>query len=370
MFRTSFLVSVLVAALLVLGGCVPKSDFLRKQAEADILSRDMASLSTENSDLRKTIGMLQEKVRGLQNEIARLQSTQDNIAAERSSLNVRLDGLKAQTNRTIEELRNRSAELEGDKQMLGESIVLLKKSKDELTDLNIALEAEKQVLRENIEQMRRSHEELKSRNAQLESERQALEENVGQLTLSRDELSRKNIDLEGEKQALEEGMAELRASQEEEIEKGNSAYEELHAALKNEFDEGQLSIADLPGGLTIDIPDRMLFASGHADLKREGLTLLKRVAATLKTLSGKRIRVEGHTDNVPIKGALSKRFPTNWELSAARALSVTRCLEQEGVAPTLLSAAAFGEHQPATGNETPEGRSRNRRISIVLVPAD
>jgi chemotaxis protein MotB len=127
-------------------------------------------------------------------------------------------------------------------------------------------------------------------------------------------------------------------------------------------------VLELQGKLTVDVVDRILFDSGQAEVKPEGLAVLKRVVEILMTAMDKMIRVEGHTDNIPIAGALAKRYPTNWELSAARALNVTRYLEKEGIDPSILSAAAFGEYQPVAENDTPEGRAKNRRIAIILLP--
>ena len=118
----------------------------------------------------------------------------------------------------------------------------------------------------------------------------------------------------------------------------------------------------------MDVLDKILFDSGQTEIRPEGLAVLKRVVEILMTVTDKVIRVEGHTDNIPIAGALAKRYPTNWELSAARALNVTRYLEKEGIDPSMLSAAAFGEYQPIAENDTPEGRAKNRRIAIILLP--
>jgi chemotaxis protein MotB len=284
MFQRSLGLLAVAAALLVLGGCVAKSDYLRKQAEADALSRDMAALTTENQGLRERISGLQENIRGLQEEISGLHAANENLTAERNGLNTRMNTLKEETNRTIEEQRNRNTELEGDKQMLGESIALLKKSK------------------------------------------------------------------------------------EAEVKTVSKTYEELLTEMKGEIEQGQIAITELQGKLTVDVLDKILFDSGQADVKPEGLAVLKRVVEILMTVTDKVIRIEGHTDNIPIAGALAKRYPTNWELSAARALNVTRYLEKEGIDPTILSAAAFGEYQPVAENDTPEGRAKNRRIAIILLP--
>jgi chemotaxis protein MotB len=83
------------------------------------------------------------------------------------------------------------------------------------------------------------------------------------------------------------------------------------------------------------------------------------------------INVEGHTDDVPIGPELARRYPTNWELSAARATNVARYLQEKiGIDPSLLSATGYGEYHPVASNEDEEGRTRNRRIEIVLVPTE
>jgi chemotaxis protein MotB len=85
----------------------------------------------------------------------------------------------------------------------------------------------------------------------------------------------------------------------------------------------------------------------------------------------KAISIEGHTDDVPIGAELSKQYPTNWELSAVRATTVARYLQENiGIDPGLLSAIGYGEYQPVTSNESEEGRAKNRRIEIVLVPME
>jgi chemotaxis protein MotB len=80
------------------------------------------------------------------------------------------------------------------------------------------------------------------------------------------------------------------------------------------------------------------------------------------------VLVQGHTDDVAIRGALAQRFPTNWELAAARAARVVRALEAGGVDPARLAAVSLGEHHPVVPNDTPEGRAENRRIEIRLIP--
>ena len=98
--------------------------------------------------------------------------------------------------------------------------------------------------------------------------------------------------------------------------------------------------------------------------------MLDRVAEILRKITDRQIKVEGHTDNVPIGPAIIDRFPTNWELSTARATTVVRHLQERGLDSKLLSAEGYSEYRPVASNETEEGRAKNRRIEIVLIPLD
>jgi chemotaxis protein MotB len=208
----------------------------------------------------------------------------------------------------------------------------------------------------------------------LEKERTDLDARLNRITEETnrtiEELRNRNIELEGDKQMFAESISLLKQTKEVEVRTVSKTYEDLLSEMKSEIAQGQIAITELKGKLTVDVVDKILFDSGQTEIRPEGLGVLKRVVEILMTVTDKVIRVEGHTDSIPIAGALAKRYPTNWELSAARALNVTRYLEKEGIDPALLSAVAFGEHQPIAENDTPEGRAKNRRIAIILLPME
>jgi chemotaxis protein MotB len=140
---------------------------------------------------------------------------------------------------------------------------------------------------------------------------------------------------------------------------------EMREALKTK----DVTISELQGKLTVNILDRILFDSGEADLKPEGEAVLKQIAGVLTNYPNRQIYVIGHTDNVPIRAAAFSRFTSNWELSTGRATSAVRYLsEKAGVDPKRLAAVGYGEFHPIADNTTPEGKSKNRRIAIVVVP--
>src|SRR4030042_6297905 len=179
----------------------------------------------------------------------------------------------------------------------------------------------------------------------------------------------KNQALSDQNLALKEGTVKLEQKSQK-AEETSQTYKQLLQEMKGEIAKGQITITELKGKLTMDVVDKILFDSGEATVKEEGLAVLKRVVDILKNVKDKNIRVEGHTDNVKIIGRLAQKYPTNWDLSYARAINVTKYLQEQGIDPKILSATAFGEYQPIADNATPEGRAKNRRIAIILLPKE
>jgi len=135
--------------------------------------------------------------------------------------------------------------------------------------------------------------------------------------------------------------------------------------FKNLIAAGKLKVKIKDGKMFLELPSAILFASGKAALSDEGKNTLTEVAAVLAQIPDREFLVAGHTDNVPIK---NEKFPSNWELSSARAVAVVKFLQEGGVKPTSLAAAGYSEFQPAAENGTEEGKAQNRRIEITLMP--
>jgi chemotaxis protein MotB len=212
------------------------------------------------------------------------------------------------------------------------------------------------ALEEKLKQLEAEKAALESRIAAAEgqlmnkeAERRALEERNAQLTALNDELSKSKKKL---------------AEAKEELEKRSSEYENLAQSLKSEIETGKIELSELKGRMTVKMKDKILFASGSTKIGKEGQEALTKVASALKDVRGKIIRVEGHTDDVPTdpKGP----FRSNWELSLARSMAVVKHLQDQGVDPTKLSAAGYGQYQPIAPNDSAENKSLNRRIEIVL----
>jgi chemotaxis protein MotB len=200
----------------------------------------------------------------------------------------------------------------------------------------------------------------------LRQQKQELEAQLTDKEAERRELQQKNEELTALNQELAKNTKQLEQAKEE-LEKKSSEYESLAQSLKGEIQAGKVELSEMKGRMTVKMKDKILFSSGSARVGKEGEAALDKVAQALKDVKGKIIRVEGHTDSDPVdpKGD----FASNWELSLARAMAVVKRLQDQGVDPTKLSVAGYGQYQPIAANNTPEHKSLNRRIEIVLAPA-
>jgi chemotaxis protein MotB len=200
--------------------------------------------------------------------------------------------------------------------------------------------------------------------AKLQKQASELEANAARIAKEREQLRQ-------EQSRLAAVLDQERAVKEEEIKRLTRTQEELSKSLQDEISKGNITIQQVRDRLTINMVDRVLFDSGQAQVKPAGVKVLKQVSDILKTVTDKQIRIEGHTDNVPISSKLQGRFKTNWELSTARATIVVRYLIDQGsVDRQHLSAVGYADTQPLASNDSEEGRSSNRRIEIVLYPKD
>lgn len=177
--------------------------------------------------------------------------------------------------------------------------------------------------------------------------------------------------LAGEKGSLARALADTKARLEElrrqqaAAEARAAQFRDLLARFRKLIDAGQLKVVMRGGRMLLELPNDILFDSGKTEIKEAGRRTLADVAQVLRTMPDRRFQVAGHTDNVKIQ---TSRFPSNWELSAARAVEVVKLLISFGMNAKDLSAAGYGEFAPEATNDTPEGRAKNRRIEIDLVP--
>lgn len=218
--------------------------------------------------------------------------------------------------------------------------------------------------------LERQLDRLQKSNASLEAESVQIFEQLEDLLAEREKLGADLGNLRRVKERLSASLAarEMQlVAQNEEVSRLRGTYQGLVSDLEAEVAAGQIEISQLRDGLQVSVSDEILFESGSAVLNDDGQAVLSKVADQLGS-SSLLIEIRGHTDNIPIRGGLANRYPSNWELAGARAAAVVRLFELSGIRGDRLTAMSRGEFEPLASNDTPEDRWRNRRIEIRLVP--
>ena len=198
------------------------------------------------------------------------------------------------------------------------------------------------------------------------------ERQEGNLTLHQQQLTdmqQTNDRLLATVEDLNHALEKEKIAREARLAKVKNTYNQLVGALEEEIKRGELTISNLEGQLSVNLLNKILFDSGKTVIKKEGRKVLKTLGDVLSKFPDKALQIAGHTDNVQISERLRERYPSNWELSTARANSVVHFLQDNvGLSGGRMIAAGYSEYQPVASNEEAEGRAQNRRIQILLVP--
>jgi chemotaxis protein MotB len=214
--------------------------------------------------------------------------------------------------------------------------------------------------RDQLEAQQAKYKQLEDSYLALEAQREALEADKLALTGRLEQLSQQ---LQDRTTALQQKDLMLREMAE--------TRQRIETGLKQQIEAQEIKIEEMAGKLKVTFVDKILFDSGSSRINERGKESLANFADSFKETRNQTIVVEGHTDDVPVGAALKARFPTNWELSTARATAVVRFLSEEaGIPAEKFSAVGYSYYRPVAANETEDGRSQNRRIELILVPID
>jgi chemotaxis protein MotB len=195
-------------------------------------------------------------------------------------------------------------------------------------------------------------------------QRQSFEARVAELETELAQINAQLEDLANKHGVTAQELAELRAEKAKR-EKELKVYKDLFSQLKALVDAGTIEVIFRKGRMVVKLSNAILFDSGKARLRTEGLDAVARLVPALKSVGNREFLVAGHTDNVPIRTA---RYKNNWELSTARAVAMVTAMIEQGYPANQLGAAGFGEFDPIGDNAGEEGREQNRRIEIILMP--
>jgi chemotaxis protein MotB len=314
---------------MAVGGCVSTETHTKALTELEAAKKTSAQLQQQLAGLQRNLDQEATQRKTAEQQAASLAQEREALAARSSELQSRLDGLEKEKGQLNSELGN---------------------VRGHITDLEQKLASGSASAQEEIAKLQKQASELEANAARIAKEREQLRQQQSQLAAT---------------------LEQERLAKEEEIKRLTRTQEELSKSLQDEIAKGNITIQQVRDRLTINMVDRVLFDSGQAQVKPAGVKVLKQVGDVLNKITDKQIRIEGHTDNVPISSKLQDRFKTNWELSTARATTVVRYLiDQGGVDRQYLSAVGYADTHPIASNDSEEGRSSNRRIEIVLYPKD
>jgi chemotaxis protein MotB len=342
---------VLVLIALTAVACVPKKKF---EAEANAkraaeekskrLDRDLAAANTKIGELEGRIASLDKeyqalalKAKGCEEETAKLRSDNSDLKKRNASLAEELEKLKHSSLSEREKLD-----------------AALKKKSDEL-------DAREKSIAELLDKLEAREKAVQELQGQLEAREKAVQALQAQLDARAEADGALRKELEARELALKELQEKIAARDKAMDDLRNK----LLSALQG-YQDQDLTVEVRNGKVYIAISDKMLFKSGSAKVEQLGKDALAKVATVLLKYPDMDLIIEGHTDNLPIK---TEKFSDNWDLSVIRATSVVRILTVEyGLPAARVTPSGKGEHFPKASNDTPEGRSQNRRTEIIIAP--
>lgn len=323
-----------------------------QQQENNALRTEQTALSGKNADLLQQLSTLQGLLQNRDDELASASTQVTSAEQQRSSLEEQLAAAAQSIDDLTQKLAMQLQETTRTQDSLDAREVLLQKliaeKAAELKGLQVRLETA-DAARVAVEK------ELESK---LESERASREQLLAEAQQARTTILQLQAELE-----KFQGLADADRAQ---IESALKAQQTLSDGMRSYLENNSFGISRDQQRLTLNLSDKLLFSSGSSTIKPGGLEILRDLGSLLSERADElEILVSGHTDNIPVSGALGN----NWNLSAVRAVNVVRFFESElGIESDRMAAVGYGEHRPIASNSTADGRGKNRRIEIVLVP--
>ena len=365
-----------------------REDNASLRREISTLSSDLRASLARESELEAQLSDLRGERASLESQLAAVRRERDDLASERDRLKVESDRLSSEKEDLITAREALEAELEEEKARTAQV-------SKELEDAYKTIDASEEKISIQLQQLARLERELESLEALRDELKDELASKVEETDQTREELLRAEAEaalmnerLEALRRQLNELTALLETYEERDEEQKAQIADlgkRLNVALASKVQELARYRSEFFGRLREILGDRedirvvgdrfvfqseVLFGTGSAELGPEGKLQLTRFSRALDEITGEIpaeidwvLQVNGHTDAVPINTA---RFPSNWELSAARAISVVKFLEDQGIDPNHLAAAGFGEHQPIDPRDTAAAYLKNRRIELKL----
>lgn len=246
-------------------------------------------------------------------------------------------------------------------------------SDQQLKDQNALLNTELKHVRVELYEAEKKNERLNAQLIQLKQTQKGYNQELADLKAKNTYLKNINLQLSQNIERLNNDLKKKKSViklQDKVIRLLDDTKKTIATSLKEEIAAQDIEIVEMEDTLKVVFIDKILFDSGSVEINEKGKQLLLIMAESLREHNNENILVEGHTDNLPLGPTLREKFPSNWELSVARAAAVVRFLQKEGrLQPERLSACGYSFYRPVASNKSRDGRCQNRRIEIILSPS-
>jgi len=353
------------------------------KGQIDISNKKYQTLNVQQTDMKNfneqmaaTEELLRDKISQLENEITKFSRDKEEIwksLVEEKKKNRSLNQQLAQAGKVHQTLNVQYTALINSKEQMAATDELLRAKISQLEKEIVEFSKDKEEIRKNLVEEKKKTRSLNQQLEQADKIRKMLTGQYTSLIDSNEQTAATEELLRVKISKLESDLAKYKKSamlESEQTERLSQAQRTLRSGLSGYIAQKKLGIKLDQKRIILQLSDQILFDSGSEIIKPNGLEVLKRLGNILHPKMDQfELQICGHTDNVPIKYSKKTRFSNNWELSAARAVSVVNFFVSDmGLPPARMSAMGYGEHRPIASNENIAGRARNRRIEIVIVP--
>jgi len=369
---------VLAVSMLAIAGNAGAIDFGAICCDGGYEYRHPSAWEKEQQRIKDELAAAKKQLADRERDIASLRSSSSDAL---KSAQADLDQSKARTADLERQLADRDREMAslrssaGDSSRLASQLPSVQAERDRLAAELAASQASLAALQAGAGDKDKLAADLaaaKQRNAELEAQVAAAQSSGAadkdKLAAELAASNQRVADLEKQLADRDRQLAALRGDLSAEMAKLSEAQRGLVRALRPEIEQGNITVDLNNERLLINLASSMLFGSGEDQLKPAGVDALKRVGAILKDYPEYAVEVDGHTDNRPIRSSLKKRFPTNKELSEARATNGITALAEGGVSAGTITSAGYADTRPVAPNTTDEGRQKNRRVEVRVTP--
>ncbi len=364
MRNKSFFLGLCLACLLILA-CVSKEKY--------------SELETALSDTRAKLEQKSQQVKELELKLLESEENRNKCQQNAAELQARHEDLEKAQQQLSQTLKETKLELEKKNSIVQQKEEIIQEVDNAKRQLEANLQSQMEVREKKIKELETAISGLDETKRQFETklidlkEREAVQEQkiieqrniIAELDAARIRIENILQDRQSELAVRGKTIKDL----ENAIAQLDKTKHQIETNLKKQIKAQQVKLEEMEGKIKITFVDKILFNSGSVNINQEGQDLLLKLAGLFKENKNHKILVEGHTDNLLIKQEFRDKYPTNWELSAARSAAVVRYLQEKaGVEPERCVACGYSFYEPVASNETEEGRQQNRRIEIILTP--